>query len=159
MAAWTPLVASCTAGGSWPFSPTSEIRVSFVELVSMRVTMSSRTARPGSVSPASRVACSPSRSNWPVRPAEHHGPHSSARPDRPCPRLRQPARRRSSHRKPRLVAAVTWSWHLLTTHREILQAVQAETDTVLGGDLAAAAPGGAHLLLEDPARQVRAYLR
>jgi len=33
-------------------------------------------------------------------------------------------------------AAVTWSWHLLTTHREILQAVQAETDTVLGGDIA-----------------------
>ena len=33
-------------------------------------------------------------------------------------------------------ASVTWSWHLLTTHREILQAVQAETDTVLGGDIA-----------------------
>ena len=34
-------------------------------------------------------------------------------------------------------AAVTWSWHLLTTHPEILQAVQAETDAVLGGDIAA----------------------
>src|SRR5207237_732035 len=28
-------------------------------------------------------------------------------------------------------AAVTWSWHLLITHPEILKAVQAETDTVL----------------------------
>jgi cytochrome P450 len=33
-------------------------------------------------------------------------------------------------------AAVTWSWHLLTTHPEILVAVQAETDAVLGGDVA-----------------------
>ena len=33
-------------------------------------------------------------------------------------------------------AAVTWSWHLLTTEPEILAAVQAETDTVLGGDVA-----------------------
>jgi cytochrome P450 len=33
-------------------------------------------------------------------------------------------------------AAVTWSWHLLTTHPQILQAVQAETDAVLGRDVA-----------------------
>jgi pentalenene oxygenase len=33
-------------------------------------------------------------------------------------------------------SAVTWSWHLLTTHPEILRAVQAETDTVLGGEVA-----------------------
>jgi pentalenene oxygenase len=33
-------------------------------------------------------------------------------------------------------AAVTWSWHLLSTHPEILHAVQAETDAVLNGDIA-----------------------
>jgi cytochrome P450 len=33
-------------------------------------------------------------------------------------------------------AAVTWSWHLLTTHPEILAAVHTETDAVLGGDVA-----------------------
>jgi cytochrome P450 len=33
-------------------------------------------------------------------------------------------------------AAVTWSWHLLTTHPDILQAVQNETDAVLGGEVA-----------------------
>jgi len=53
-------------------------------------------------------------------------------------------------------AAVTWSWHLLTTHREILQAVQAETDTVLGGDIA----GWDHLArLDLTARVVREALR
>jgi cytochrome P450 len=53
-------------------------------------------------------------------------------------------------------AAVTWSWHLLTTHREILQAVQAETDTVLGGDIA----GWDHLpRLDLTARVVREALR
>ena len=53
-------------------------------------------------------------------------------------------------------AAVTWSWHLLTTHREILQAVQAETVTVLGGDIA----GWDHLpRLDLTARVVREALR
>ena len=53
-------------------------------------------------------------------------------------------------------AAVTWSWHLLTTRREILQAVQAETDTVLGGDIA----GWDHLpRLDLTARVVREALR
>jgi pentalenene oxygenase len=33
-------------------------------------------------------------------------------------------------------AAVTWSWHLLTTHPQILQAVHAETDAILGHDVA-----------------------
>ena len=53
-------------------------------------------------------------------------------------------------------AAVTWSWHLLTTHPEILQAVQVETDTVLGGDIA----GWEHLpRLDLTARVVREALR
>ena len=53
-------------------------------------------------------------------------------------------------------AAVTWSWHLLTTHPEILQAVQAETDAVLGGDVA----GWDHLpRLDLTARVVREALR
>jgi len=53
-------------------------------------------------------------------------------------------------------AAVTWSWHLLTTHPEILAAVQAETDTVLGGDIA----GWDHLpRLDLTARVVREALR
>ena len=53
-------------------------------------------------------------------------------------------------------AAVTWSWHLLITHPEILQAVQAETDTVLGGDIA----GWDHLpRLDLTARVVREALR
>ena len=53
-------------------------------------------------------------------------------------------------------AAVTWSCRLLTTHREILQAVQAETDTVLGGDIA----GWDHLpRLDLTARVVREALR
>src|ERR1700750_810570 len=53
-------------------------------------------------------------------------------------------------------AAVTWSWHLLTPRREILQAAQAETDTVLGGDIA----GWAHLpRLHLTARVVREPLR
>jgi pentalenene oxygenase len=53
-------------------------------------------------------------------------------------------------------AAVTWSWHLLITHPEILQAVRAETDTVLGGDIA----GWDHLpRLDLTARVVREALR
>ena len=53
-------------------------------------------------------------------------------------------------------AAITWSWHLLTTHPEILQAVQAETDAVLGGDIA----GRDHLpKLDLTARVVREALR
>jgi pentalenene oxygenase len=50
---------------------------------------------------------------------------------------------------------VTWSWHLLTTHPEILAAVQAETD-VLGGEVA----GWDHLpRLDLTARVVREALR
>ena len=53
-------------------------------------------------------------------------------------------------------AAVIWSWHLLTTHPEILHAVQAETGTVLGGDIA----GWEHLPdLDLTARVVREALR
>jgi pentalenene oxygenase len=53
-------------------------------------------------------------------------------------------------------AAVTWSWHLLTTHPEILAAVQAENDTVLGGEVA----GWDHLpRLDLTARVVREALR
>ena len=53
-------------------------------------------------------------------------------------------------------AAVTWSWHLLTTHPEILAAVQAETGTVLGSDVA----GWDHLpRLDLTARVVREALR
>jgi cytochrome P450 len=53
-------------------------------------------------------------------------------------------------------AAVTWSWHLLTTHPEILRAVQTETDTVLGGEVA----GWDHLpRLDLTARIVREALR
>jgi pentalenene oxygenase len=53
-------------------------------------------------------------------------------------------------------AAVTWSWHLLTTHPEILAAVQAETSAVLGGDIA----GWDHLArLDLTARVVREALR
>jgi cytochrome P450 len=53
-------------------------------------------------------------------------------------------------------AAVTWSWHLLTTHPDILQAVQNETDTVLGGEVA----GWDHLpRLDLTARVVREALR
>jgi cytochrome P450 len=53
-------------------------------------------------------------------------------------------------------AAVTWSWHLLTTHPQILAAVQAETDAVLGGDVA----GWDHLpRLDLTARVVREALR
>jgi cytochrome P450 len=53
-------------------------------------------------------------------------------------------------------AAVTWSWHLLTTHPEILAAVQAETSAVLGGDVA----GWDHLArLDLTARVVREALR
>jgi pentalenene oxygenase len=53
-------------------------------------------------------------------------------------------------------AAVTWSWHLLTTHPEILAAVQAETDAVLGGAVA----GWDHLTrLDLTARVVREALR
>jgi cytochrome P450 len=53
-------------------------------------------------------------------------------------------------------AAVTWSWHLLTTHPEILAAVQTETDAVLGGEVA----GWDHLpRLDLTARVVREALR
>jgi pentalenene oxygenase len=53
-------------------------------------------------------------------------------------------------------AAVTWSWHLLTTHPEILAAVRAETDAVLGGAVA----GWDHLpRLDLTARVVREALR
>jgi cytochrome P450 len=53
-------------------------------------------------------------------------------------------------------AAVTWSWHLLTTHPEILAAVQTETGAVLGGDVA----GWDHLArLDLTARVVREALR
>ena len=53
-------------------------------------------------------------------------------------------------------AAVTWSWHLLTTHPEILHAVQSETGTVLGSDVA----GWDHLpRLDLTARVVREALR
>ena len=53
-------------------------------------------------------------------------------------------------------AAVTWSWHLLTTHPEILPAVHAETDAVLGHDVA----GWDHLpRLDLTARVVREALR
>ena len=53
-------------------------------------------------------------------------------------------------------AAVTWSWHLLTTHPEILAAVQTETGAVLGGDIA----GWDHLpRLDLTARVVREALR
>jgi cytochrome P450 len=53
-------------------------------------------------------------------------------------------------------AAVTWSWHLLTTHPDILEAVQTETDAVLGGDIA----GWDHLpRLDLTARVVREALR
>lgn len=53
-------------------------------------------------------------------------------------------------------AAVTWAWHLLTSHPEILRAVQAETDAVLGGDVA----GWDHLpRLDLTARVVREALR
>ena len=53
-------------------------------------------------------------------------------------------------------AAVTWSWHLLTTHPEILAAVQAETDAVLDGAVA----GWDHLpRLDLTARVVREALR
>jgi len=53
-------------------------------------------------------------------------------------------------------AAVTWSWHLLATHPEILHAVQAETGTVLGSDVA----GWDHLpRLDLTARVVREALR
>ena len=53
-------------------------------------------------------------------------------------------------------AAITWSWHLLTTHPDILQAVQVETNAVAGGDVA----GGDHLpKLDLTARVVREALR
>jgi cytochrome P450 len=53
-------------------------------------------------------------------------------------------------------AAVTWSWHLLTTHPGILAAVQAETDAILGRDIA----GWHHLpRLDVTARVVREALR
>src|SRR6266487_2062382 len=53
-------------------------------------------------------------------------------------------------------AAVTWSWHLLTTNPEILAAVQSETGAVLGGDVA----GWDHLArLDLTARVVREALR
>jgi pentalenene oxygenase len=53
-------------------------------------------------------------------------------------------------------AAVTWSWHLLTTHPEILAAVQSETGAVLCGDVA----GWDHLTrLDLTARVVREALR
>ncbi len=53
-------------------------------------------------------------------------------------------------------AAVTWSWHLLTTHPDILEAVHTETDAVLGGDVA----GWDHLPhLDLTARVVREALR
>jgi pentalenene oxygenase len=53
-------------------------------------------------------------------------------------------------------AAVTWAWHLLITHPEILRAVQAETDAVLDGDVA----GWDHLpRLDLTARVVREALR
>jgi len=53
-------------------------------------------------------------------------------------------------------AAVTWSWHLLTTHPDILEAVHTETDAVLGGDVA----GWDHLPhLNLTARVVREALR
>jgi pentalenene oxygenase len=53
-------------------------------------------------------------------------------------------------------AAVTWAWHLLTTHPEILRAVQTETDAVLDGDVA----GWDHLpRLDLTARVVREALR
>jgi pentalenene oxygenase len=53
-------------------------------------------------------------------------------------------------------AAVAWSWHLLSGHPEILSAVHAETDAVLGGDVA----GWADLpRLDLTARVVREALR
>src|SRR5690348_9806307 len=53
-------------------------------------------------------------------------------------------------------AAVTWAWHLLTTHPEILRAVQTETDAVLDDDVA----GWDHLpRLDLTARVVREALR
>jgi cytochrome P450 len=53
-------------------------------------------------------------------------------------------------------AAVAWSWHLLCGHPEILAAVQAETDAILGRDVA----GWDHLpRLDLTARVVREALR
>jgi cytochrome P450 len=53
-------------------------------------------------------------------------------------------------------ASVTWSWHLLTIHPQILEQVQAETDAVLGRDVA----GWDHLpRLDLTARVVREALR